>query len=146
MIFPPLEDERFFPRSRPASPELSAGKANVIAIILGEWRDTRRRVPNIWAPTPSNRKRDRDHFSVAGSDSTICTTKLFFSAVGVVVDPAGPPLVAGVADSGAGKAGAPPTIEEIAARNSVSRLEGRSTRMPRRCSSGIPFAAVPPRR
>src|SRR5438445_7133682 len=33
MIFPPLEDARFFPRSRSASPELSAGKANVIAIM-----------------------------------------------------------------------------------------------------------------
>src|SRR5438094_9996113 len=74
----------------------------------------------------------RSRQSRRADSATICTTKLFFSAVGGTV------AVAGVVDPGP----CPPT-DAIAARNSDSRLDGRSARMLRRPPSARPVVAEP---
>ncbi|PYK25076.1 MAG: hypothetical protein DME52_09465 [Verrucomicrobia bacterium] len=68
----------------------------------------------------------------AGS-STICTTKLFLSAVVGLLPVAGDAIVAGVglspvASAKADDPGVFPAMDTIAARKSCSRFAGRSTR------------------
>src|SRR4030095_13346666 len=65
--------------------------------------------------------------------STIWTTKLFFSAVAGIVDAGGCAAFPGVGDPGGS-----PTIDDTAARNSDSRLDGRSTR-----TLSLPLSARP---
>src|SRR5262245_19240015 len=72
--------------------------------------------------------------------STICTTKLFFSAVAVGDEP-GLGAVVELDDPGVS-----PPMDAIAFRKSRSRFPGTSARMLTRPASGTPFVADPPNR
>src|SRR6266480_2057893 len=143
MIRVPLRSvQNLLPRRRKNS-ELSAGKANVTAIIRQQQDFTegnegykgcnRSGTLHYLRFLLLDSAGRNDQLDLAGS-STICTTKLFFSTVAGIVVVAGVALSA-VASAKADDAGIFPAIESIAARNSCSRLTGRSTRtLSRPCS------------
>src|ERR1051326_3933354 len=149
MILTPLRSMPVLSRMRRKNSELSAGRANVTA-IMRQRRDFYRRqqrnprcnqFKNLrYLCFPLLRFSARQRQSDFACCSTICTTKLFFSAVAEVGDCASP--VAGGGDPGRGL----PPIDAIAARNSDSRFDGTSTRTLIRPLSGSPFVGEPPNR
>src|SRR5207249_3852351 len=114
---------------RRRKPALSAGKANVTAIISSS------------APTGCC------HQSCFDAGSTIWTTKLFFPTVAAIVDPGSGVIGGGVCVAvEADDARFSPAIDAIAVRNSDSRFGGISTTTLSRWWPANPFVAEPPTR